>query len=1079
MESGEKGRKVLIRSSVTTTPQPQAQIEITRISSPYALNLERSKEKLEKAANRVNVLETKWKGGNMIMSMSAGSFVLFKEGLCNINPKTNNWGIVMSTKEDLRGRREQTIFKFSHKQRPKKKFTINLYHTTCKALVNGSDLGPFRLEILPQMQDQSEANMQLINNIDEAIKHKISTMNGSTETKADKRTPIYHANTSSAEQIQESPVMTKIVKSKSVASGSPARALCRIETKCANQAVGNSTTNLVELLSPLAMSPTSTSNNSTCKIDIIREIPWNQETPSTSSIDISQFPLKQKQDSSQTKLPQTRQSPPKPQIATNSKIPIEAENRNKKCSTQKKKEELETEKRRLVIVEQNKEGMDERSTDSQDSHHSTYNQPTINLVTVSNSQTEPVMSKQVMTVTSTANTDDFQNSYKISTLSNINKPIMPQISTSRIAAPSDTPQNPSKFVSNNQSNMQYLNQLRTTIKDVTYNRKLFANPDTQTVGASSSAISKSCGPEPKGSHFNQIKIAQLLCDAVSTKLQSPSLEKFLPGNVEPQQDHVTQTKEQNHVPDNISALVRADSTPDTRSKTGDKEEEYELRIEPCPNLAASKQVQSAEQQATVQNQQEGVKQTKKTWACNQCKKRFGTKRPMIQCSWCDKVVCQKEECSGDSNLNLLSKFPTSVVWICGESCYEAIDSANKVNSECRSAIKQLETKLIQKEKESDQTKLARSKKEEQEIKEREIMQERIREVLEIARNKEQENVVMANLMSREEESSKQKLEQARNQIAKLKADHKKETSDILSQSEAKHQKLKKQYTATNKEINRETERLKVSRLVEEMNKIIGNQQMEIVNLNKKMEEEGTKQQLSPQQILMEKQNEELTNKLKGITEENNRLKEEIKTFQKRLEMTVTDNATKAKTIDNLCESLTSTNTINKALEITVSELNGGRISQYEIIRRTLQKTGEPQEENQNQVENNDEYIVLDEIEGEQNKEPKPSICDRLKKMAASQLQEAEQGRREPRTHRVERERGRNPTQRKNIICRFHAEGRCRYGKGCLYQHPGTNNVGSDISKNKDGNRNPKPGRQQKKMKEILLELLQELQSQTR
>ena len=128
-------------------------------------------------------------------------------------------------------------------------------------------------------------------------------MNGSTETKADKRTPIYHANTSSAEQIQESPVMTKIVKSKSVASGSPARALCRIETKCANQAVGNSTTNLVELLSPLAMSPTSTSNNSTCKIDIIREIPWNQETPSTSSIDISQFPIKQKQDSSHKTIP--------------------------------------------------------------------------------------------------------------------------------------------------------------------------------------------------------------------------------------------------------------------------------------------------------------------------------------------------------------------------------------------------------------------------------------------------------------------------------------------------------------------------------------------------------------------------------------------------------------------------------------------------------------------------------------------------------------------------------------------------------------------------------------------------------
>ena len=100
-------------------------------------------------------------------------------------------------------------------------------------------------------------------------------------------------------------------------------------------------------------------------------------------------------------------------------------------------------------------------------------------------------------------------------------------------------------------------------------------------------------------------------------------------------------------------------------------------------------------------------------------------------------------------------------------------------------------------------------------------------------------------------------------------------------------------------------------------------------------------------------------------------------------------------------------------------------------------------------------------------------------MAASQLQETDQGRREPRTHRVERGRGRNHTQRKNIICRFHAEGRCRYGKGCLYQHPGTNNVGSDISKNEDGNRNPKPGGQQKKMKEILLELLQELQSQTR
>ena len=77
-----------------------------------------------------------------------------------------------------------------------------------------------------------------------------------------------------------------------------------------------------------------------------------------------------------------------------------------------------------------------------------------------------------------------------------------------------------------------------------------------------------------------------------------------------------------------------------------------------------------------------------------CKKEYGPKRPMVQCSWCSKVFCQIKACSGNSasDLKALDKIPTSA-WTCNRECYEAIDISCKENATKTVTIKQLQNEL--------------------------------------------------------------------------------------------------------------------------------------------------------------------------------------------------------------------------------------------------------------------------------------------------------------------------------------------------------------------------------------------------
>ena len=66
------------------------------------------------------------------------------------------------------------------------------------------------------------------------------------------------------------------------------------------------------------------------------------------------------------------------------------------------------------------------------------------------------------------------------------------------------------------------------------------------------------------------------------------------------------------------------------------------------------------------------------WQCHTCQKWHDQVRRMIECHWCNRHFCQTLKCSHTTAtmLSSLDKIPNSI-WTCGESCYDALETAAK------------------------------------------------------------------------------------------------------------------------------------------------------------------------------------------------------------------------------------------------------------------------------------------------------------------------------------------------------------------------------------------------------------------
>ena len=125
------------------------------LTASYALNQERALEKKIEACDRTPV-EAEHTDTNSIITCSTLAFELFREYMDNFC-NTEGLKTIATQKTDCRGFIESDTLKVFQINNPLKSehlFTMTLYRTTCRVLVNGPGLGDFQEEQYPDLEEK-------------------------------------------------------------------------------------------------------------------------------------------------------------------------------------------------------------------------------------------------------------------------------------------------------------------------------------------------------------------------------------------------------------------------------------------------------------------------------------------------------------------------------------------------------------------------------------------------------------------------------------------------------------------------------------------------------------------------------------------------------------------------------------------------------------------------------------------------------------------------------------------------------------------------------------------------------------
>ena len=163
-----------------TKPQTLPGKQLTRIFN-YQMDQARTAAKVAKASQRQEIIKVEAKqGGNYYITFSAGAYLLFHQGMVKLRTQPTN-KIIISTKTDVDANKQpvEDVMRFIGNEGPTRghpMFTLNLYHTTCAALINGKNSNAFINKILPQLKQQTAHNIPFINALDKAIKAEMKKL---------------------------------------------------------------------------------------------------------------------------------------------------------------------------------------------------------------------------------------------------------------------------------------------------------------------------------------------------------------------------------------------------------------------------------------------------------------------------------------------------------------------------------------------------------------------------------------------------------------------------------------------------------------------------------------------------------------------------------------------------------------------------------------------------------------------------------------------------------------------------------------------------------------------------------------
>ena len=170
-----------LRKGNGRTRRPPVNYTPSKLSSEYALDMSKAAKKKIAATERVNDVEVNLKYNNLVMVFTPASYELFRKGINGYFSAYKDNEVKSTVKLDTEGATVHESLAISSRETGKKMFTVNLFHTTSKVTVNGSQLKLFLEEDLNYILDKINQNGSLdyMNSQIKDICHKYLTKSSS------------------------------------------------------------------------------------------------------------------------------------------------------------------------------------------------------------------------------------------------------------------------------------------------------------------------------------------------------------------------------------------------------------------------------------------------------------------------------------------------------------------------------------------------------------------------------------------------------------------------------------------------------------------------------------------------------------------------------------------------------------------------------------------------------------------------------------------------------------------------------------------------------------------------------------
>ena len=137
-----------LRSGNSRSRSPPMTYTPSKLSSDYALDMSKAAKKKIAATERRKDVEVSLKYNNLVMTFTSASYELFRQGISGYFSMYKDNEVKSTVKLDTEGATVHESLAVSEKETGKKMFTVNLFHTTSKVTVNGSQLRLFLEEDL-------------------------------------------------------------------------------------------------------------------------------------------------------------------------------------------------------------------------------------------------------------------------------------------------------------------------------------------------------------------------------------------------------------------------------------------------------------------------------------------------------------------------------------------------------------------------------------------------------------------------------------------------------------------------------------------------------------------------------------------------------------------------------------------------------------------------------------------------------------------------------------------------------------------------------------------------------------------